>query len=124
MDNEIQYSSAERLFLWSVATVGLVGVNGVYLFSVFFIPGAQAEAMGNPISLAFMVEAFLLLVVLTYLLGKWGVTRLGRGWFVFLSLLGSIAFALPAVLLWPGTDRTDSADGDTTRVSSKKGGSR
>jgi len=34
-----------------------------------------------------------------------GVARLSPAWFIFLSLLGSIAFALPIVLLWRRRDR-------------------
>ena len=66
-----------------------------------FRPGAFAEAMANPIALAFMGEALVLVGVIAYLLTKWRVCRLSWRWFVFLSLLGSMAFALPVVLLWP-----------------------
>jgi len=38
---------------------------------------------------------------LWYLLTRWRVSRLSRAWSVLLSLLGSKAFALPIVLLWP-----------------------
>lgn len=103
----IRYSRRERLALWTVAAVGVVGVNGTYLYGLFFVPGAHAEALGNPIALAFMVEAFLLLGLLAYLLAKWGLSRLGSGWFVGLSILGSMAFALPAVLLLGRGERGD-----------------
>jgi len=39
--------------------------------------------MTNPISLAFLTEAFLILAALAYLLGKWGVARLSWRWFLF-----------------------------------------
>lgn len=100
MKRSVRYSRIERTVLWTVAAVGLFGVNGTYLYGLFFVPGAQAAAMENPVALAFMLEAFLLLGLLAYLLAKWGVVRLGPGWFVSLSILGSIVFALPAVLLW------------------------
>lgn len=94
------YSRKERVALWALAGLGLLGINGTYLYGLFFVPGAHAEALGNPIAVAFMIEAFLLLGLLAYLLAKWRVTRLNSGWFVGLSLLGSIVFALPTVLLW------------------------
>jgi len=50
---------------------------------------------------AFILEAFLLMGAFAYLLSKWGVSQLHWGWFIGLSLLGSMAFALPVVLLWP-----------------------
>lgn len=103
----VRFSRGERLALWTVAAVGVIGVNGTYLYGLFFVPGAHAEALGNPIALAFMVEAFLLLGLLAYLLWKWGLSRPGPGWFVGLSILGSMAFALPAVLLWGRERRGD-----------------
>jgi hypothetical protein len=48
----------------------------------------------------FVVEALLLTGVLAYLLVKWQVTKLSRGWFVLLSLVGSLAFAIPVAVLW------------------------
>ena len=42
---------------------------------------------------------------LAWLLRKWGVSRLGWGWFVLLSFLGSLAFAIPVVLLFPRRER-------------------
>lgn len=115
-----QYSRKERVALWVVAGLGLIGVNGTFLYGLVFVPGAHAEALGNPIALAFMLEAFLLLGLLAYLLAKWRVSRLGPGWFVSLSILGSIAFALPAVLLW-GRER---GDGRPERDTGTGGGDR
>ena len=48
----------------------------------------------------FILEAMVLVGVIAYLLSKWGVSRMSWQWFVILALLGSIAFALPVVLLW------------------------
>lgn len=101
MNRNITYSSTERRWLWTVAAVGFLGVNGLFLYGFFFVPGATSEAMTNPVSMAFLAEALILLVLLAYLLTKWGVSRVGWAWFVVLSALGSIAFALPAALLWP-----------------------
>ena len=43
-----------------------------------------------------------MLGLLAYLLAKWGVLRLRWPWFVGLSILGGLLFALPVELLWPG----------------------
>jgi hypothetical protein len=96
------YSSAERFWLTALAVFGFVAVNGAFFYGLFARPGALTDALTNPISLAFLVEALLILAALAYLLGKWGVARLSWRWFLFLALLGSMAFALPAVLLWRG----------------------
>lgn len=105
-----EYSPAERAFLWSLAVVGLVGVNGAFVYGLVQ-PGVMNAALTNPISLAFMVEAIVLLIAFAYLLTKWRVSRLSPLWFVALSFLGSMAFALPVALLWRGGQVERSAAG-------------
>jgi hypothetical protein len=100
MAQPIIYSSRERFWLWTLAVVGVVGLNGVFLYATAVHPDALQAALANPISAAFIVEAILLMFVLPYLLGKWGVSDVKMHWFVTLSLLGGLAFALPVVLLW------------------------
>lgn len=96
------YSPAERFWLAALAVFGFVAVNGAFFYGVLAQPGSLRAALTNPVSLAFLVEALLMLGALAYLLGKWGVGRLSWRWFLFLSLVGSMAFALPVVLLWRG----------------------
>jgi hypothetical protein len=97
---DIEYGSSERLLLWSLAVLGFVVVNGAFLYGLLR-PGVLQEALANPVALAFMVEAMVLMGAFAYLLSKWRVSRLSWVWFVLLSLVGSMAFALPIVLLWP-----------------------
>ena len=66
----------------------------------FVQPEMLAAAQSNPLSLAFIFEALALMAGLAYRLPKWGVTQLSWGWFVVLSLVGSLAFSLPIALLW------------------------
>jgi hypothetical protein len=101
MDTDVVYSRRERFWLVVLALVGLVGLNGAFLYGMFARPDALADALANPIALAFMLEALIMVGVLAYLLGRWGVMTLHWGWFVALSFIGGIAFALPVVLLWP-----------------------
>lgn len=100
MANEVVYSDRERFWLGCMSAFGLSVVNGAFIYGMLFHPNAALNALTNPIALAFIVEALVLMGVLAYLLAKWRVTRLHWGWFVGLSLLGSMAFALPIVLLW------------------------
>jgi len=104
---DIDYSPTERFWLCALAAVGFVAVNGAFIYGVLACPGALAAALSNPVSLAFLAEALLMLAALAYLLGRWGVARLSWRWFLFLSLLGSMAFALPAVLLWRRQERAE-----------------
>ncbi len=100
MVEQVEYSPRERFWLWTLAVFGFLAVNGAFVYGLFR-PSAFAEAMTNPIALAFMGEALVLVGVLAYLVTKWRVGRMSWRWFVSLSLLGSMAFALPVVLLWP-----------------------
>jgi hypothetical protein len=97
---DVEYQRSERFILWGLAVVGFLGINGAVLYALLR-PDVLQQALRNPLSLAFMVEAVLIMGALAYLLTKWQVNRLHWGWFVVLSLLGSMAFALPVVLLWP-----------------------
>jgi hypothetical protein len=97
----MEYSRAERFSLMLLGAVGLLGINGVFLWSLYARPGAVREALENPVALALGIEAMLLVVTLAWLFRKWGLTRLGWGWFVMLSLAGSLAFAIPVALLLP-----------------------
>lgn len=99
----VEYGRGERILLWGLSIFGLVGVNGAFLYGLSR-PGVLAEAMTNPVALAFMTEALVLTAVFAWLLGKWGVNRLSWVWFVALSLLGGMAFALPIALLWRGRE--------------------
>jgi len=96
----IEYTDRERLALWSIAVMGVAGLNGVFMYAAVMQPGMVQAALSNPVSLAFILEAFLLVGMLAYLLGRWGVSRLSWGWFVALCLFGGIAFALPVAVFW------------------------
>ena len=98
---EVEYSPRERFWLWALGIFGFVGVNGAFVYGILFDPTALQAAMTNPVAAAFIVEALILVGVFAYLFCKWGVSRIAWGWFVFLSLLGSMAFAIPIVLLMP-----------------------
>jgi Kef-type K+ transport system membrane component KefB len=100
MAQDVSYSSSERFVLWSLGAIGVVVLNTVFIYGLVVDPEMINAAMSNPLAAAFIAESLLLMCVFAYLLTKWGVSRLHWGWFVALSLLGSMAFALPVVLLW------------------------
>ena len=101
MRNTIGYTPTERFWLAALGVFGFIVVNGAFVYGMLFQPDALTAAWTNPIAAAFMVEAMVLVGVFAYLFERWEVSRLGWGWFVFLSLLGSMAFAIPVVLLFP-----------------------
>ena len=97
----VEYSSKERFSLWCLSLFSFFTINVAFLYALFFDPDAIFGALRNPVSAAFIVEAFLLMGAFSYLLTKWGVCKLSWRWFVALSLLGSMGFALPVILLAP-----------------------
>lgn len=101
MPSEIEYTRGEKIALISLGAVGIIALNMVFIYTLLFQPELVLQAHTNPVSAVFIAEAILLMGFFAYFLQKWGVTRLGWGWFVVLSILGSMAFALPVVLLWP-----------------------
>jgi len=108
MRQAICYTKTERFWLAALGAFGFFAVNGAFAYGLLFQPDALTAALTNPLAAAFIVEALVLVGVFAYLFKRWGVSRLGWGWFVFLSLLGSIAFAIPIVLLYRRQDERDS----------------
>ncbi len=101
MRQGIEYTPTERFWLLILGVCGLLGVNGAFAYGLLYRPGALSAALANPLAAAFIIEALILVFVFAYLFRRWGVSRLGWGWFVLLSLVGSMAFAIPVVLLFP-----------------------
>ena len=104
MEIDVTYSRYERSWLGLLAIFGVVGINGAFAYGLLH-PDILRAALTNPIAAAFIIEAMVLVGVFAYLFRKWGVSRLQWAWFVFLSLAGSMAFALPIVLLFPRRGR-------------------
>ncbi|MEO0559101.1 MAG: hypothetical protein AAF170_13065 [Bacteroidota bacterium] len=97
--NALRALAPHRILLSVVAAVGFFGLNGVFLAYALLHPEALMAAFQNPISLVFILEAFVLMGLLT-----WGIAALKietPGWrlFVLLSLVGSLAFSVPAFAL-------------------------
>lgn len=99
-NSQNKYNATERLFLWFLAAISFFGLNVAFGYGLLFQPETIMEALKNPIAFAFICEAFLLMAAFAYLLSKWGVSNLHWRWFVLLSILGTMGFALPIVLLW------------------------
>ena len=99
--DDIKLKKRHRIVLWIVATVGLIGVNGLFLYTVIFRYELVIEALSNLYAMVFIVEAFILLPLLCFLIA---VAKLkSPNWlgFLILSLVGSLAFSIPfSILLW------------------------
>lgn len=91
----LNLTRTERTVLLVVAILAFLGPNGMYLYFTVTQPELNQEALSNPISLAFMIEAMMLLGLFL-----WYVFRTTRSWlsvmlYLVLAFLGSLAFSLP-----------------------------
>jgi hypothetical protein len=96
------------LIRW-VAVVGLVGPNGMFLYVAATQPAQVLSALQNPVSLAFVIEAVMLMALCTWLLaataersgpqGDGKSSPVSASVFVAASVIGSLAFSVPLALL-------------------------
>lgn len=78
--------------------MGLVVPNGLFLYHSLVQPAALLAALSNPVALVFLAEAFLLMLVLAWLIHHLGFRSPGWLAFLIMSLAGSMAFSVPAFL--------------------------
>jgi hypothetical protein len=91
-----QMPSSRALIVF--ALLAFLGPNALYLYTLFTQPELNAAALGNPVALAFMIEAMMLLGLFLWFVYtrtqsiKQVVIYLG------LSFIGSLAFSFPLFL--------------------------
>ncbi|MAE59956.1 MAG: hypothetical protein CMJ49_01215 [Planctomycetaceae bacterium] len=81
-----------------LAVFGLLIPNGAFIYFFVTDPQVTRAAMTNPISLVFMFEAFVLMLLFAWLLRRAGVRRPSGLVFIVMSLIGSMVFSVPAAL--------------------------
>ena len=94
----IQLSSTSRFLLLLFAVVTLLGPNGLFLYYSITNPDLLGDANSNPIALAFMIEAMMLLGL--FLVYIWSKTKslLQVALYLGLSFIGSLAFSFAIYL--------------------------
>lgn len=97
----IDLTRAQRIGLWLFSGIGLIGINGAFLYAVCFRPEHIQAIQTNFLAMAFVIEAFLLLGLFCVVVHLCNLRRPGWRGFLALSLLGSLAFSIPlCILLW------------------------
>ncbi len=96
-DWKTSFSNRARSLLAVLAIFGALVPNGVFLWVAFTNPDALWATMADPVALVFIGEAFLLMFFFAWLIHRGG-WRPGPVAFVVMSLLGSLAFSVPAWL--------------------------
>lgn len=92
-------SPSKRTFLGLAALFGLLGPNGVFVYYVLFRWNDLLAALRNPVTLAFVVEAFVVMALLAWFFTQRPLGRHGWKTFVLLSLIGGLGFGIPALVL-------------------------
>lgn len=92
---QVTAASGSSAWLLVVAAFGLVVPNGLFIYWLFFELTDLASVLANHLALAFMIDAAMVVAVLTW---SFAVSPLGPvrwPWFVGLSLLGGLGFGIP-----------------------------
>lgn len=105
----ITFTHREAAGLAALAVFGLLVPNGVFIYFFATDPALLRAALTNPLSLVFILEAIFLMFLFAWLVGRMGLRRPSGLAFVMMSLVGSLAFSVPAVLYLAGKTP---ADGD------------
>lgn len=92
------FSEAQEKLLLVLAVFGLIVPNGFFLYYSLVSPSALLAALSNPVALVFITEAFLIMFVFAWVIRHVGFRSPGWLAFIVLSILGSMAFSVPAFL--------------------------
>lgn len=94
----ITLTSSEAAGLAALAAFGFLVPNGIFVGCFLSDPGLLRAAVANPLALVFILEAFFLMFLFAWLIRRLGLRRPTGLGFIALSLVGSLAFSVPAVL--------------------------
>lgn len=96
----IERFRSHRHLLWIMAVAGFTLINGPFLYVLFVDPSRLIDVMLHPAGAAFVAEAVIMTLFFTVVVAGSGLRS--PGWIVFLglSIAGSLAFAVPAFILW------------------------
>jgi hypothetical protein len=83
------------MWLVLVALFGLFVPNGIFVYWLLTEFDGVAGVIGNRLALAFIIEAFLVLGIMTYHFARNPIGRVAWYWFVVLSLIGGLGFGIP-----------------------------
>lgn len=95
MNTNIQTTQKPKTGLLIFAIIALLVPNGLYLFYAVTQPELNTAAMRNPIALAFMIEAMMLLGMFLVHVYRQTQSWAKVGIYLALSFIGSLAFSFP-----------------------------
>ena len=88
------------MWLVAVALFGLLVPNGIFVYWLLTEFNGVGPVVENKLALAFMIEAFLVLGIMTIFFARNPIGRVKWYWFVVLSLIGGLGFGIPFYYWW------------------------
>jgi hypothetical protein len=83
------------MWLVLVALFGLFVPNGIFVYWLLTEFEGVGGVIANKLALAFIIEAFLVLGIMSYYFARNPIGRVTWYWFVVLSLIGGLGFGIP-----------------------------
>jgi hypothetical protein len=78
-----------------VALFGLFVPNGIFIYWLLTEFRGLEDVVNNRLALAFIIEAFAVMLMLAYYFARNPIGTVKWYWFIVLSLIGGIGFAIP-----------------------------
>lgn len=86
------------MILLLIALFGLTVPNGLFIYWVTYEYNGIGPVLQNKLAMGFVIEAFVMLGLLSYYFARNPIGKIKWYWFVVLSLIGGLGFGLP--LYW------------------------
>lgn len=83
-----------------VALFGLFVPNGIFIYWTLTEFSGLGDILGNKLALAFIIEAFLVLGIMSVYFARNPIGKLPWPWFVVFSLFGGLGFGIPFFYWW------------------------
>ena len=83
------------MILLALALFGLIVPNGIFIYWLLNEFQGVGEVLQNKLAVAFIMDAFLAMLLLAYYFARHPVGKVKWYWFIVLSLVGGLAFSLP-----------------------------
>lgn len=88
------------MFILFTALFGLLVPNGLFIYWLLTEFHGVADVINDRLALAFIIEAFLVLVIMTVYFARDPIGTVKCYWFVVLSLIGGLGFGIPFYYWW------------------------
>ena len=83
------------MILLVIALFGLLVPNGIFIYWLLTEFHGVGEVLQNKLAVAFIIDAFLAMILLAYFFARNPIGKIKWYWFIALSIVGGLGFSLP-----------------------------